>query len=225
MPSSSFLPLVDGDTFQTGRVAPRNASHITSPSRIWIIVGSVAGVLVLSAFIALVAMHIFRRRSTKECLEGGRQQDPFLGQKRISKHRRMTRDILELEAESQREAMIRKSLVSRSGQSLSLSNQSDPSMVNVEQSFDSRSVQGNRPPNEEGFENGLSRMTTGLGLKSEECWGSRSDLPDMPSRALSRTCSPNRPLQPGRSELPPLLEQHPLFRNMNEESDSENEHS
>lgn len=210
MPSLSNFPVVEGDTLFHGRIIPRSASLHTSSNRMWIIVGSVAGVVVLGACTAMVAVLISRSRSTKKCSDGERQRVLFLGQMDFDKQGRTPSDTLELEAESQRNAMIRKSLASRSVNSFSTSNQSIPNMMTRQQRPSVRPSQGYQPVSIEAFDTSLPRATSGSGLKSHECWEVRS-------------CSIPKAMEPVHPELPPLLEQHPLFRNRNEESDLESE--
>lgn len=205
---------------QTPGLTPSHDSS-RNPSRIWILVAAVAGLLVLGVCIALVVTSISKRRFVKQQLEEARQRDPCLAHKEFSRRRRMTREDLVLEAEGQREAMIYKSLASRSGRSVSMRSHL---------TFDQMSVA-------EGYRRGGS--SDGYGLDDDKSWEGRlsrpssassfekarlnSPFPDLPAPTLPRTSSPSRLTQAvvGRSELPPLLEQHPLFQSAADESDED----
>lgn len=210
-----------------GHLASRNTDD-TGSDRIWIIIVSVAGVLAVGACIALVAMFLSRRRLKKQLLEEARQRDPCLGAKEFSKRRRMTRDILDFESESQRDAIIRKSLASRSGRSMSSNSRSIFDTISVDERPDSRATQDYSLREEEEFERSFTRSRSGTGLSDKSWEGgissrSKSPFPDLPARTWSRSSSPSRSSHPApeRADLPPLLEKHPLFRNMSDDLDSE----
>lgn len=206
-----------------GRIASRNTDD-TGSTRIWIIIASVAGVLALGACIALVAMSLSRRRLKMQMLQEARHRDPCLGEKDFSKKWRKGQDFLEIEAESQRDAMIRKSLASRSGRSISTSNsQLMGDRTSMDDRPDSRSGLACRLRDEEDFETSITRSRSGTGLSDKSWEGgmpsrSKSPFPDPPARTWSRSSSPSR-----RTDLPPLLEQHPLFRYLSEDLGSETE--
>lgn len=215
------------------RTTPRHHSHNPTSTRVWIIVVSVVSVLALSACIALLAMYLSKRRLRKPSIEEARQRDPCLGEKKRTKTRRSSRDILDTEAESQRAAMIRKAVASRSGTSLTQGSHFTLSVVSVEERPDSRSSsQGRRVQNEEPCERKLSRTRCRPGLDSDKSREggfsalSASPLLDKPARTFSRSSSPSgsQHVAPGHPELPPLLELHPLFRNTSGESGSGNRH-
>lgn len=214
-----FLEFVEGDT-RSHKITSRGTDN-TGSTRIWVIIVSVAGVLALGTCIALVAMSLSRRRLKKQMLQEARQRDPCLGEREFSKKRRMDRDTLEFEAESQRDAMIRKSLATRSGRSISLNSQLTVDMMSADDRPDSRSSVEYRLSGAEDFERRFTRSRSGTGLSDKSWEGgnlmrSKSPFPDRPARTLSRPSSPSRLSQIalGQADLPPLLEQHPLFRNM-----------
>lgn len=205
-----------------GRIVSRSTNN-TGSTRIWIIVASVAGVLAIGASIALVAMSMSRRRLRKQMLEEARQRDPCLGEKDFSKRRRKPWDVLEFEAESQRDAMIRKSLASRSGRPISSTSHLMSHTISMDERPDSRSTQEYRLRDEDDFERISTRSRSGTVLSDKSWEGgmsprsrSKSPFPDPPARTWSRSSSPSR-----RADLPPLLEQHPLFRNASNDVNSE----
>lgn len=219
------IPLLRSVSVPGQPVWKREASEDTpsnNSSRVWIIVAAVAALLALGASIALVAISLSRRRLVKQQLEEARQRDPCLGQKEFSRRRRMTREDLVLEAEGQREAMIHKSLASRSGRSISTSSGL---------TFDQRSA---------AERSGRAGSSDGYGLDDDKSWEGRlsrptspasslrrarssSPFPDLPAPTHSRPSSPNRLAQAvvGRPELPPLLERHPLFQNAHDDSEED----
>lgn len=198
-------------------------AHNSNTKRAWIIVAGVAALLVLGTCIALAAISISKRRKTKKQLEEARRLDPCLGQKEFSRRRRMTREHLILEAEGQREAMINKSLASRSQRSSSMSSRL---------TYEQRSMTG-------GSGTAGSWAGDGCGLSNEKSWEARlsrpssassfgrvrslSPFPDLPAPTLSRSCSPHRLAQTGvgQPEVPPSLEQHPLFQRAGEGSEED----
>lgn len=203
-----------------GQIVSRDTNN-TRSTRIWIIIASVAGVLVIGACIALVAMSISRRRLQKQLLEEARQRDPGLGEKIFSKRRRKPWDVPEFEAESQRDAMIRKSLANRSGRPISSTSHLMSDTISMEERPDSRSTQEYRLRDEEDFEEISTRSRSDTVLSDKSWEGgmssrSKSQFPDPPARTWSRSSSPSR-----RADLPPLLEQHPLFRNASNDLNSE----
>lgn len=223
----TFVDLGEGDTITNGRIASRGTDDAGS-TRIWIIIASVAGILAIGACIALVAMSRSKRRLQRQLLREARRRDPCLGKKEFGRKRRMTQDTLECEAESQRDAIIRKSLASRSGHSVSSISQLPLDMMSEADRPDSRSTEEYRLRDDDDFERGYTRLRSGTGL-SDKSWESgistrsMSPFPEMPARTMSRSSSPSRLLHvaPGRSDLPPLLEQHPLFRKVSDDVDSD----
>lgn len=216
-----FSDFVEGEMVTHGRIVSRDTSN-TDSTRIWIIIASVAGVLAIGACIGLVAMSISRRRLRKQLLDEARQRDPFLGGKDFSKKRKKPWDILECEAESQRDAMIRKSLASRSGRSMSSTSHFISDTISMDERPNSSCTQEYRlRDDEEDFERSYTRSRSGTVLSDKSWEGglssrSKSPFPDLPARTWSRSSSPSR-----RADLPPLLEQHPLFRNTSKDMDSE----
>ncbi|KAF3766802.1 hypothetical protein M406DRAFT_355367 [Cryphonectria parasitica EP155] len=243
MPSLLIARLMEDDSISWGTHFPRGASGNTSngdKKRISIIVAVVAALLVLSACIALAAICLSKRRIRKQQLKEARRRDPCLHPRAFSKRRRMTQDDLLHEAEEQREAMIRKSLASRSGRSISQSSQLTVDSLGTSEMTKTGSVYRYGPRDGEDASRQHSRSNSDVSLYDEKSWEagnhigrpssaaslqrarSKSPLPGIPAPTLSRSSSPTRLLQV-RSELPPLLEPHPLLRRMNEDSDSENE--
>lgn len=215
-----FTDFVEGEIVTHGRIVSRDTSN-TDSTRIWIIIASVAGVLAIGACIGLVAMSISRRRLQKQLLDEARQRDPFLGEKDFSKKRKKPWNVLECEAESQRDAMIRKSLASRSGRSMSSTSQLISDTMSMDERPNSSCTQEYRLRDEEDYERSYTRSRSGTVLSDKSWEGgvssrSRSPFPDLPARTWSRSSSPSR-----RADLPPLLEQHPLFRNASTNMDSE----
>ncbi|KAL1861565.1 hypothetical protein Daus18300_008828 [Diaporthe australafricana] len=115
----------------------------------------------------------------------------------------MTAEDLDMEAESTRTAMIRKSLATRSCRSASFATYSTG-----ERPESSASGDGLRYDWKD-FEAGLSRHSSAASLRRS----TPSPLPELPAPALSSSSSPSRnPLLAGRAEPPPPLEQHPCLR-------------
>lgn len=215
---------------QTPRNVTKRASAVDS-TRIWITVGAVAALLALGACIALIAISISKRRLLKQQLEEARQWNPCLQRKEFSKKRRMTQNDRMLEAEEQRQAMIRKSLASRSGRSMSSSSNLTFDSTNV--SEPETTPADRHGPREKSLSRQHSRSRSDFTLYDEKSWEvgrplsrASSPFPDPPAPTLSRSSSPGRlPQAPAnRPDLPPLLEQHPLFQRLNDNPDSENEH-
>lgn len=203
-----------------GQIVSRDTNN-TRSTRIWIIVASVAGVLVIGACIALVAMFMSRRRLRKQLLGEARQRDPCPGEKDFSKRRRKPWDVPQFEAESQREAMIQKSLANRSGRLISSTSYLMSDTISMDERPDSRTTQEDRLRDEEQFERNSARSRSGTVLSDKSWEGgmssrSKSPFPDPPARTWSRSSSPSR-----RADLPPLLDQHPLFRNASNDLNSE----
>lgn len=219
---TSIFDFVQGDTTTHGRIVLRNIDDM-GPTRIWIIIASVAGLLALGACIALMAVILSNRRLQQQLLGGARQQSPCLGEKSFNKKWRKTREVLEFDAESQRDAMIQKSLASRSGCSISSKSQLIGDTMSVDGRPDSMYAQDYRLRDEENVERSFTRSRSGTGLSDKSWEGgmpsrSKSPLPDLPARTWSRSSSPS----PSRhADLPPLLEQHPLFRNMSDDPNPE----
>lgn len=133
----------------------------------------------------------------------------------------MTREDQVLEAEGQREAMIHKSLASRSGRSISMSSHLTFDQTSVaERPGRASSSDGYGLDDEKSWEGRLSRPSSASGLQRARL---NSPFPDLPAPALSRPSSPNRLAQVvvARSELPPLLEQHPLFQHACDDSEED----
>lgn len=189
-------------------------------TRIWIIVAAVAAFLALGVCTALVAISISKRRLIKQQLEEARQRDPCLEQKDFSRRRRMTRKDLTYEAEIQREAMIRKSLASRSGRSVSMSSRLTFDSMSVTEVPKAGSIDEYGLNEEKPLEERLSRPSS---VSSFQGARTTSPFPDLPAPALSRSSSPSRLSQVlvSRPDFPPLLEQHPLFQRLNDDFDDE----
>lgn len=202
----------------------RNALENTS-NRAWLIVAAVAALLALGACIAVVAVSISKRRLVQRQLEEARQRDPCLEPKEFSRRRRMTREDLVLEAEGQREAMIRKSLASRSGRSTSMSSsQTFDQMSIAERSGQHDFAEGYGLYDDKSWEDQLSRP---ISLSSLQRARSISPFPEPPAPTHSRSPSPDTLPRAvvDRSGLPPFLAQHPLFqRPQIGDDDLEDEH-
>ncbi|KAJ4385581.1 transcription initiation factor IIB [Gnomoniopsis smithogilvyi] len=221
--SASILWFRGGDTKAHGSIASRN-TDVTGSTRIWVIIASVTGVLALGACIAVVAVSLSRRRLRKQLLQEARQRDPCLGEKDLLNKRRKGRDVLDFEAESQRHAMIQKSLARRTGRSTSSNSQLISDATSVDDRPDSRLTLEDRLRDEEDFERSITRSRSGTGLSDKSWEGgfsarSKSPFPDPPARTWSRSSSPSS----RRTDLPPSLEQHPLFRSMTDDLDPDSE--
>lgn len=182
-----------------------------------------------------------KRRLVKQQLEEARQRDPCLRQKEFSRKRRMTQNDLILEAEEQREAMIRKSLASRSGRSISVTSNMTADSSSL---YENSSVHRYGVKEEMGHTRKPSNPRSDFSLYDEKDWEAGctsrpssaaglvrarpySPLPEMPAPTLSRSSSPHRVPQvlANQAGRPPLLEQHPLFQRLHEDSDIEIEHT
>lgn len=223
MPALRVLELVaaTGESTALRRDTLGNAPHSKS-TPIWIIIAGVAALLAFGACLALVVLSISKRRLLKRQLAEARQRDPCLEPKEFSKRRRMTRDDLVLQAEEQREAMLRKSLASRSG-SMSSRMTFEQMSMNERPETDSTSA----PTREYGLDDGrngegrLSRLGSVSSLRRERA-RSMSPFPELPAPTLSRSSSPYRPSLPQVvAGPPPLIEQHPLFQKMSDDSEDE----
>lgn len=184
------------------------STSTTDSNRVWIILAAVAALLTLGACTALVVISFSKRRLLKQQLDESRRRDSGLDSSLVwekpTRKRKMTAEDLEMEAESTRTAMIRKSLASRSGRTASLATSDRSSMA---ERPESGSGEGLRYDWKE-FEAGISRHSSVASLRR-----SASPLPELPAPTLSRSSSPSRnPLLAGRAELPPPLEQHPCMR-------------
>lgn len=185
----------------------RDSTTNNSGNLPWIIVAAVAALLALGSCIALVYVSLSKRRLLKQQLEEARSRDPCLNPKEFSRRRRLTAEDQRLEAEEQREAMIRKSLASRgSSRSPSMS-----SRVTVDQaSMTERSRADSFLGVEKELEMRLSRTRSAASLQRVR---STSPFPELPQPTLSRSSSLSRPpLHERPTEPPPLLEQHPCLR-------------
>lgn len=188
-------------------LTPRDSQSDTTTSstdsiQIWIILAAVAALLTLGACTALVVISYSKRRLLKQQLDETRRQDSSFAWEKPTKKRKMTAEDLELEAESTRTAMIRKSLASRSGRTASFATMDRMSTA------DSSSGEGPRYDWKD-FEAGMSRHSSVASLRRS----TPSPLPELPAPTLSRSSSPSRnPLLAGRAEMPPPLEQHPCLR-------------
>lgn len=207
MPSLPMPRFLESTLNSQNTHARRTPSNNDS-TRIWIIIAAVAAILALGACIALLILSISKRRLIKQQLEEARLKDPCLGQKEFSRMRRMTIEDRVMEAEEQREAMIRKSLASRSSRSVSMSSRwtlDQTSMVERPESYSAHTLRDDKE-----LEMRLSRPTS---ISSLQRARSKSPFPDLPPPTLSRSSSPSRlSLLAGRVELPPLLENHPCLR-------------
>ncbi|KAH8765532.1 hypothetical protein F5883DRAFT_557327 [Diaporthe sp. PMI_573] len=191
-------------------LTPRGSSPEadTSSTRVWVILAAVAALLTLGACTILVAISFSKRRLLKQQLEETRRRDSGLDSgyawEKPGRKRKMTAEDLEMEAESTRTAMIRKSLASRSGRTASFATSHRSSTA---ERPESSSGEGLRYDWKD-FEAGISRHSSVASLPR-----SASPLPELPAPTLSRSSSPSRnPLLAGRAELPPPLEQHPCLR-------------
>lgn len=136
----------------------------------------------------------------------------------------MTREDLVLEAEGQREAMIRKSLAGRSGRSTSMSSGLTFDQMSVaERSGQHEFAEGYRLHDDKSWEDQLSRP---ISLSSLQRTRSISPFPEPPAPTHSRSPSPDRLPQEvvDRSGLPPLLTQHPLFQRTSDDDVEEDEY-
>lgn len=198
----------------TPRVAhvSRNATAGTSGTNstlTWVIVAAVAALLALGSCIALIAISISKRRLLKQQLEEARLRDPCLGPKEFSRRRRLTTEDQVLEAEEQREAMIRKSLASRSSRSPSMSSHLTVDRTSVTERSGGTFVHNLGVEKELGMR--LSQPSSSTA--SLQRTRSTSPYPEFPQPTLSRSSSTSRfPLREVRAGSPPLLEQHPCLR-------------
>ncbi|KAG8168180.1 hypothetical protein KVR01_003869 [Diaporthe batatas] len=189
--------------------AASTSTSTTDPTRPWIILAAVAALLTLGACTALVVISLSKRRLLKRQLDESRRRDSGFDSgldsgrawEKPSRKRKMTAEALEMEAESTRTAIIRKSLAGRTA-SFATSHRS--SMAERPESGD-----GDGPRYDwKDFEAGFSRHSSVASLRR-----SSSPMPELPAPTLSRSSSPSRnPLLVGRAELPPPLEQHPCLR-------------
>lgn len=211
MPSLN-LPRSFGST-STPRVAhvsrnPTASTFETKSILPWVIVAAVAALVALGSCITLVAISISKRRLRRRQLEEARLRDPCLGHKEFSRRRRLTVADQVLEAEEQREAMIRKSLASRSSRSPSMSSRLTADRSSMTERPGTSSVHSLRFEKE--FEMRLSRPSSAASLQRAR---STSPFPEFPQPTLSRSSSLSRPPLPEvRVDPPPPLEQHPCLR-------------
>lgn len=218
LPLRRFVQAIGEPTHRERDALETRSSQNTT--RIWIIVAAVAALLALGVCTALVAVSISKRRLVKQQLEEARQRDPCLEQKAFSRRQRMTREDLTHEAEAQREAMIRKSLASRSDRSTSMSSRLTLDSISVTERPMAGSIDERGLNDEEYLEGRASRPSSVSSLQEAR---TISPFPDLPAPTLSRSSSPNRLSQMlvGRPDFPPLLEQHPLFQQSNDDFDEE----
>ncbi|KAI3397980.1 hypothetical protein diail_10056 [Diaporthe ilicicola] len=184
------------------------STSTTDSTQVWIILAAIAALLTLGACSALFIISFSKRRLLKRQLDGeARRLDPGLAiEKFSSRKRKMTAEDMDMEAESTRTAMIRKSLASRSGRSASFA--TSDCLSTTERPESSNYGDGQRYDWKD-FEAGLSRHSSAASLRGS----TPSPLPELPAPSLSRSSSPSRnPLLAGRAELPPPLEQHPCLR-------------
>lgn len=196
------LTLTPRDSPSDSNTDSSTSTPTTDSTRIWIILAAVAALLTLGACTALVVISYSKRRLLKQQLDESRRRDSGFAWEKPAKKRKMTAEDLEMEAESTRTAMIRKSLASRSGRTASFATMSTAdrpvSSVSDLPRYDWKD-----------FEAGISRHSSVASLRRD----TSSPLPELPEPAVSRSSSPTRnPLLPGRAELPPPLEQHPCLR-------------
>lgn len=201
-------------SWNTTSATESTPEHTTSSdsTRIWVIVAAVAAILAFAACLVLVALAISKRRMIKKQLEEARSWDPFVGPKDVSRRRRMTAEDLVLEAESRREHIIRKSLASRSGRSTSSASSLGRPPFDPASMFEKAETGGGDglKYDRKHLESRLSRHSSMPSLPRSK---SPHAFPDLPPPILSRSLSPSRvPLLTSRTELPPLLEQHPCLR-------------
>lgn len=180
----------------------------SNSTRVWVILAAVAALLTLGACTALVVISYSKRRLLKRQLHETKRPDSGLSwEKPTTKKRKMTAEDLEMEAESTRAAMIRKSLASRSGRTASFATSDRMSSADRPESSS-----GDLLPRYDWkeFEAGVvSRQSSVASLRRSMS----SPMPELPAPTLSRSSSPSRnPLLAGRAELPPPLEQHPCLR-------------
>lgn len=227
MPSLQPLRNLDlASTLQVSQYASRastandnnNNNNDRNSTLPWIIVAAVAALLALGSCIALVLISFSKRRILKRQLEEARLRDPCLGPKEFSRRRRLTAEDQMHEAEEQREAMIRKSLASRSMRSPSMSTigshmTDDRASSMTEQPAASFLQPSNHSLGiEKEIEMRLSRPASAASLRMQRT-RSISPFPDLPQPAMSRSASLSRfPLHELRVDPPPLLEQHPCLR-------------
>lgn len=196
------LTLIPRDSPPDSNTGSSTSTSTTDSTRIWIILAAVAALLTLGACTALVVISYSKRRLLKQQLDESRRRDSGFAWEKPTKKRKMTAEDLEMEAESTRTAMIRKSLASRSGRTASFATMSTADRP--------ESSSGDLPRYDwKDFEAGISRHSSVASLRRS----TSSPLPELPAPALSRSSSPSRnPLLAGRAELPPPLEQHPCLR-------------
>lgn len=190
------------------RDSESNSNTDSNSTRIWVILAAVAALLTLGACTALVVISYSKRRLLKRQLDESKRPDSGLSwEKPATKKRKMTAEDLEMEAESTRAAMIRKSLASRSGRTASFATSDRMSRADRPESSSSGDLLPRYDWKE--FEAGVSRQSSVASLRRS----TSSPMPELPAPALSRSSSPSRnPLLAGRVELPPPLEQHPCLR-------------
>lgn len=189
------------------RDSESNSNTDSNSTRIWVILAAVAALLTLGACTALVVISYSKRRLLKRQLDESKRPDSVLSWEKPTKKRKMTAEDLEMEAESTRAAMIRKSLASRSGRTASFATSDRMSRADRPESSSSGDLLPRYDWKE--FEAGVSRQSSVASLRRS----TSSPMPELPAPALSRSSSPSRnPLLAGRAELPPPLEQHPCLR-------------
>lgn len=198
---SVHLTLIPRDSPSDSNTDSSASTSATDSTRIWIILAAVAALLTLGACTTLVVISYSKRRLLKQQLDESRRRDSGFAWEKPTKKRKMTAEDLEMEAESTRTAMIRKSLASRSGRTASFATMSTADRPESS-SF------GDLPRYDwKDFEAGISRHSSVASLRRS----TSSPLPELPAPAVSRSSSPH-PLLAGRAELPPPLEQHPCLR-------------
>lgn len=193
----------------TRRDSEPDSNTDSDSTRVWVILAAVAALLTLGACTALVVIAYSKRRLLKRQLDEAKRPDSGLSwEKPTIKKRKMTAEDLEMEAESTRTAMIRKSLASRSGRTASFATSDRMSSADRPESSSSGDLLPRYDWKE--FEAGVvSRQSSVASLRRS----TSSPMPELPAPTLSRSSSPSRnPLLAGRAELPPPLEQHPCLR-------------
>lgn len=213
MPSLRFHTDIHLTSISRGAHVKRNViadtASGTHSALVWIIVAAVAALLALASCIALIIISLSKRRLLKKQLDEARQRDPCLGQREFSRRRRLTVKDQALEAEEQREAMLRKSLASRPSRSPSMFSHLTFDLASMTERSRAGSFEHSTLRLEKELETGM-RFSRPSSIASLERTRSTSPFPEFPRPTLSRSSSFSRfHLHEMR---PPPLEQHPCLR-------------
>ncbi|POS75721.1 hypothetical protein DHEL01_v205885 [Diaporthe helianthi] len=206
---SVLLTLTPRESSPNADTASRTSTSTTDSNRVWIILTAVAALLTLGACTALVVISFSKRRLLKQQLDETRRRnsafDSAIAWEKPGRKRKMTAKELEMEAESTRTAMIRKSLASRSGRTASFATSGRSSMAERPESDSGEGLTYDWKE----FEAGISRHSSVASLRR-----SADPMPELPAPTLLHALSPGRnPSLAGRAELRAPREQlHPCLR-------------